>query len=71
MMTLVFSALFLTLLLGWFGRRWIAGLLLVILIVLFVGEFLWEVWSPEHGFRMPWIQVHLGTPDPAVRGVTG
>lgn len=56
MMTLVFATMFFALAFGWFGRRVIAGTFLVACIVLFVGEFLWEVYSPEYGFRMPWIQ---------------
>lgn len=60
MMTLVFAAMFAALAFGWFGRRWIAGALIVACLLFYVGEFLWEVWSPEYGFRMPWIQVDAG-----------
>jgi hypothetical protein len=56
MMAVVFATMFLALAFGWFGRRAIAGTFLIVCIVLFVGEFLWEVYSPEYGFSMPWIQ---------------
>jgi hypothetical protein len=36
-----------------------AGLSLFLAIWL----FLWEIWSPETGFRMPWIQTELLLPD--------
>ena len=36
-----------------------AGLSLFLAIWL----FLWEIWSPETGFRMPWIQTELFLPD--------
>jgi len=41
---------------GWFGRRLVAIVLVVIALLLAVHLFLWEVHSPEYGFRMPWIQ---------------
>lgn len=24
-----------------------------------IGLFLWEIYNPEYGFRMPWLQVEL------------
>ena len=31
-------------------------------VVLAVGIFLWEIYSPDYGFRMPWLQVELRHP---------
>jgi hypothetical protein len=59
MIVAVFATLFLTLVLGWFGRHGLAAVALVACLFFFVYEFLWEVWSPEYGFEMPWIQTEL------------
>ena len=67
MMAVVFATLSLALVLGWFGRRWEAVTCLLACFVLSVGLFLFEVYSPEYGFRMPWIQTDLAPP-PRQRG---
>ena len=56
MMALVFALLCGALLTGRLGRRPVAIGLLAITLLLAVHLFLWEVYSPEYGFRMPWIQ---------------
>lgn len=56
MMALVFAILSAGLVVGWFGRRSLAIILVTIALVLAVHLFLWEIYSPEYGFRMPWIQ---------------
>ena len=56
MMALVFALLCGALLTGRFGRRPVAIGLLAVTLLLAVHLFLWEVYSPEYGFRMPWIQ---------------
>jgi len=56
MMALIFAAMLAALVVGWFGRRPVAIVLVVIALLLAVHLFLWEVHSPEYGFRMPWIQ---------------
>jgi len=62
MIVAVFATLFLTLVLGWFGRHGLAVVALVACLVLYVWEFLYEVYSPEYGFEMPWIQTELIAP---------
>jgi ABC-type Mn2+/Zn2+ transport system permease subunit len=57
MMVAVFAAMSAALVFGWLGRRREATACLVLSLVLATGLFLWEVYSPEYGFRMPWIQV--------------
>jgi hypothetical protein len=60
MMVAIFTAMFgalAALVLGW--RRVAAGAA-VVSLALAVHLFLWEIWSPETGFRMPWIQTDGG-----------
>jgi len=59
MMAAVFATLFLALLLGWLGRRSLAIASLAACLVLSVWLFLFEIYSPETGFRMPWIKTEL------------
>lgn len=59
MMFVVFGFLAATLVVGWYGRRCVALLLLAIFFVLAVHQFLWEIYSPDYGYRMPWIQTEL------------
>jgi hypothetical protein len=56
MMAAIFATLSAALLVGWFGRRRVAILLVAVALVLAVHLFLWEIHCPEYGFRMPWIQ---------------
>jgi hypothetical protein len=60
MITVVFITMFIALALAWFGQGRIAGFFLAVCIAVYVGEFLWEVWSPEYGFKMPWLQGDAG-----------
>lgn len=59
MMAAVFAATSLALVAGWSGRDRAAAALLALALVLAAGLFLWEIWSPVDGFRMPWIDVRL------------
>jgi hypothetical protein len=59
MIVAVFTALFLTFVFGWMGWRALAGLALLVCLGAYVWEFQYEIYSPEYGFRMPWIQVEL------------
>ena len=56
MMAVIFAAISMALVTGWFGRRSIAIALVAIALLLAIHMFLWEIHSPEYGFRMPWIQ---------------
>jgi hypothetical protein len=58
MMALIFAALSLALVAACAGRGRLATVSILSCLLLSIGEFLWEVYSPEYGFRMPWIQVH-------------
>jgi len=59
MMLMVFATLSLALVAGRFGSQRVALLSLVICLALSVGLFLFEIYSPEYGFRMPWLQVRF------------
>jgi hypothetical protein len=57
MMAGIFAVLLIAFLLNAAGRARLAVCCLVLSLVLGAGLFLWEVYSPEYGFRMPWLQV--------------
>ena len=59
MMLAVFGTLSLALLAAYFGPRRFAALAMLVCLALSIGLFLFEVYSPEYGFRMPWLQVQL------------
>lgn len=59
MMVVIFATLLAAFVSGWFGRERLAALLFVSTLALAVGLFLYEIYSPEYGFRMPWIQTQL------------
>ena len=59
MMAAVFATMFLALVLGWLGRRALAIASLAACLVLSVWLFLFEIYSPETGFRMPWIKTEF------------
>ena len=69
MMLAVFATLSAALLAGQCGSRWVAILSMLLCLALSIGLFLFEIYSPEYGFRMPWLQVHLDEfPDVWPRG---
>jgi len=59
MMLVVFATLSLALFAAYCGPRWFAVLAMLVCLALSIGLFLFEVYSPEYGFRMPWLEVHL------------
>lgn len=63
MIVAVLASLFLTVILGWLGWRTLSAIALVICLAVYLWEFLYEIYSPEYGFRMPWIQTELVVPD--------
>lgn len=60
MMAVIFAALLAALAIGWYGSRRLALACVAVAFGLAVWLFLWEIRSPEYGFRMPWIDVRLG-----------
>lgn len=63
MMAAVFATMLLALGLGWFWRRDVAIACLTVCFVLAVWLFLFEIYSPDYGFRMPWIQTFQDSED--------
>ena len=61
MMLAVFATLSLALLAAYCGPRWLAIVAMLACLALSTGLFLFEIYSPEYGFRMPWLQVELDT----------
>jgi hypothetical protein len=61
MMLVVFATLSLALLAAYCGPRWLAVVAMLACLALSIGLFLFEIYSPEYGFRMPWLQVELDT----------
>lgn len=59
MMLVVFTTLSLALLAAYRGPRSLAALAMLVCLALTIGLFLFEIYSPEYGFRMPWLQVQL------------
>ena len=59
MMVAVFTSLGLALLAAYRGPRWLALVALAVCLTLSTAEFLYEVYSPVDGFRLPWLQATL------------
>jgi hypothetical protein len=59
MMLAIFATMSLALLAAYFGRRRCAVLSVLACLGLSIGLFLFEIHSPDYGFRMPWLQVQL------------
>jgi hypothetical protein len=57
MMAAVFATLLLAFILDLAGLSRLAVSCLLLSLGLGVGLFLWEVYNPDYGFRMPWLQL--------------
>jgi hypothetical protein len=57
MMTLIFALMCVALFLAWRGSPRAALVCLLVTLAFSIGLFLFEIYNPEYGFRMPWIQV--------------
>jgi hypothetical protein len=57
MMAAVYASLLFAFILDFAGLRRVAVSCLLLSFALCVGLFLWEVYSPDYGFRMPWLQL--------------
>jgi hypothetical protein len=57
----VFAAMSLAMIAVWVGPRRGAIALFAVSLGLAFALFLYEIYSPEYGFRMPWIQTELNT----------
>lgn len=59
MMVAIFATMSLALAAAWYGPRWLAVVCVLVCLGLATGLFLYEIDSPEYGFRMPWLQTSL------------
>ena len=59
MMLAIFATLSLALVTAYRGRRRCAACLALACLGLSIALFLFEIYSPEYGFRMPWLQGQL------------
>ena len=57
MMLVIFTLLFISLLFVWFRFERIALCFFIVTLVCVVSLFLFEIYSPQYGFKMPWIQM--------------
>jgi hypothetical protein len=58
-MTAIFATMLIALILDRSGPRSLAVPCLLLCLILSVWLFLWEIYSPDYGFRMPWLQVEM------------
>ncbi len=62
MMTITFALILAAFVLNLWNLPRTAMACLFICLVVTIGLFLWEIYSPDYGFRMPWLQVELRHP---------
>jgi hypothetical protein len=68
MMLATFAFLTVAFLLEFLGRRRLAAICLAASLGLTLCLFAWEIYSPDYGFRMPWLQVQLEQRPPVAGG---
>jgi len=68
MMAVIFALLLAALFLAWRGEGRIAAVCALATLALATGLFLFEIYNPEYGFRMPWIQVQTPVDLPFTQG---
>lgn len=56
MMAAIFAFMSLALVAAYRGSRSVMLVLIIVCLSLATAEFLWEIYSPEDGFRLPWLQ---------------
>ena len=57
MMAAVFATLLIAFVLDFLGRARLAICCLALSFGLGAALFLWEIYSPDYGFRMPWLEL--------------
>ena len=68
MMTAIFATLLIALILELWGRHRCAVTCLLVSLGLCVWLFLFEIYSPDYGFRMPWLRVEAPMQLPRANG---
>jgi hypothetical protein len=59
MMAAVFATLLVAFIFDLLGLRRLAISCLFLSLALCTWLFLWEIYNPDYGFRMPWLQVKM------------
>jgi hypothetical protein len=59
MMVAIFAALLAAMVLALRGRQSAALAAITLCLILAIALFLYEIYSPQYGFRMPWLQTQL------------
>jgi hypothetical protein len=59
MMAAIYATLLIAFFLDFLGHQRFSVYCLFISLVLCISLFLWEIYSPVYGFRMPWLQVEV------------
>lgn len=59
MMFFTFALLSIALILLMTKKKSISILFMLLCLIFAIKEFLWEIHSPDYGYRMPWIQTEL------------
>lgn len=62
MMVAIFAVMSLALLTAHLGSRRLAVAAVLACLGLSTALFLYEIYSPEYGFRMPWLQTSIAWP---------
>jgi hypothetical protein len=65
MMFAIFATLSIAFLLDYTGWQGCAGICLAASLGLTLYLFAWEIYNPDYGFRMPWLEVELDLRLPA------
>lgn len=68
MMVAIFATMSLALVAARYGPRWLAVVFSVVSLALSTGLFLYEIYSPDYGFRMPWLQTMIDVPHNTISG---
>jgi hypothetical protein len=68
MMLAIFVLLTMAFLLDLLGLRRPSVICLAASLGLTLYLFAWEIYSPDYGFQMPWLQVELEQPPPVAGG---
>jgi hypothetical protein len=68
MMLAIFAFLTIAFLLDFLGRKRPAVICLAASLGLTLYVFAWEIYSPDYGFRMPWLEVKLELRAPVAGG---
>lgn len=59
MMFFTFALLSISLILLINAKKYLSIFFMMLCLIFAIKEFLWEIHSPDYGYRMPWIQTEI------------